>query len=121
MVLKLMERCPLKYKFVHAVSCLSTHTILSDKTAAQKKFKNLVGIFYQHNLISSNEGDNAKVQFNSFLSASHGKWKDILISFDENKDRLDDLYYKLIGENKTYKDLWTITRKGTSPNRLCDS
>ena len=69
MVSKLVERSPLNYKIVAAVSALEPSYIISSKVNAEKKFKNLVEILYERDLITSIVADK-KLQFCS-LSLLH--------------------------------------------------
>ena len=48
--------------------------------------------------------DNAKLQFCSLSSAVRVKLNERFENFSENDSRLDDFYYDVIGQDKSYKD-----------------
>ena len=110
MVSKLVERSPLNYQIVAAVSALVPSYIISNKVNAERKFKNLVEILYESDWISTIVADNAKLQFCSLSSAAHVKLNERFENFSENDSRLDDLYYDVIGQDKSYKDLWFVIK-----------
>ena len=103
MVSKLVERSPLNYEIVAAVSALDPSHIISSKVNAEKKFKNLVDIFYERDLITSIVADNPKLQFCSLSSAARVKLDERFENFSENGRCLDDFYYDVIGQDKSYK------------------
>ena len=104
MVSKLVERRTLNYKIVAAVSALDPSYIIASKVNAEKKFKNLVEILYERDWITSIAADNAKLQFCSLSSAVRVKLNERFENFSENDSRLDDFYYDVIGQDKSYKD-----------------
>ena len=106
MVSKLVERSPFNYKIVAAVSALDPSYIISSKVNAEKKFKNLVKIFYERDLVTSIVAGNAKLQFCSLSSAARLKLNERFENFSENDSLLDDFYYDVIGQDKSYKDPW---------------
>ena len=110
MVSKLVERSPLNYEIVAAVSALDPSYIISSKVNAEKKFKNLVEILYERDLITSIVADNAKLEFCSLSSAARVKLNEIFKNFSENDSRLDDFYYDVIGQDKSYKDPWCVSK-----------
>ena len=110
MVSKLVERSPLNYKIVAAVSALDPSYIISGKVNAEKKFKNLVKILYERDLITFIVADNAKLQFCSLSSAAHLKLNERFENFSENDSRPDDFYYDVIGQDKSYKDPWFVIK-----------
>ena len=103
MVSKLIERRPLNYKIVAAVSALDPSYIISSKVNAEKKFENLVEILYERDLITSIVADNAKLQFCSLSSAARVNLNERFENFSENDSRLDGFYYDVIGQDKSYK------------------
>ena len=110
MVSKLVERSPLNYKIVAAVSALDPSYIISSKVSAEKKFKNLVKILYERDLITSIVADNAKLQFYSLSSAARVKLNERFENFSENDSRPDDFDYDVIGQDKSYKDPWFVIK-----------
>ena len=54
--------------------------------------------------------DNAKLQFWSLSSAARVKLNKRFENFSENDSRLDDFHYDIIGQDKSYKDLWFVIK-----------
>ena len=104
MVSKLVERSPLNYKIVAAVSALDPSYIISNKVIAKKKFKNLVKILYERDLVTSIVADNAKLLFCSLSSAARVKLNERFENFSGNDSRLDDFYYDVIETERKRKD-----------------
>ena len=50
--------------------------------------------------------DNAKLKLCSLSSAARVKLNERFENFNENDSRLDDCYYDVIGQDKSFKDLW---------------
>ena len=96
MVSKLVERSPLNYKIVAAVSELGPSYIISSKVSARKKFKNLVKILYERDWITSIVADDAKLQFCSLSSAARVKLNESFQNFSEHDSRLDDFIMMLL-------------------------
>ena len=61
-------------------------------------------------MITSIVADNAKLQFCSLSSAAHVKLNEIFENFSENGNCLDDFYYDVIGQDKSYKDPWFVIK-----------
>ena len=110
MVSKLVKRSPLNYKIVAAVSALDPSYIISSKVNAEKKFKNLVEILHERDLITSIVADNAKLQFCSLSSAACVKLNERFENFSETDSRLHDFCYDVIGQDKSYKDPWFVIK-----------
>ena len=88
----------------------SYHYIISSKVNAEKKFKNLVKILYERDLITSIVADNAKLQFCNFSFAARVKLNERFENFSENDSRPDDFYYDVIVQDKSYKDPWFVIK-----------
>ena len=54
--------------------------------------------------------DNAKLQFCSLSSAACVKLNERFENFSENDSRLNDFYCDVIGQDKSYKDLWIVIK-----------
>ena len=107
---KLAERSPLNYKIVSTVSALDPNYIISSKVNTEKKFKKLVEIFYERDRITSIVADNVKQQFFNLTSCSKAKLNEKCEKFTENDSCLDDFYNDIIGQDKSYKDLWFVIK-----------
>ena len=107
---KLAEKSPLNCKIVSAVSILGPNYIISSKVNAEKKFKKFVEILYERDWIASVVTDNAKQQFFNLTSCAKAKLNEKFDKFKENDSRLDDFYYDILGQDKSYKDLWFVIK-----------
>lgn len=87
-VSKMMDRSPLKYKLTKAISCFDP-TIACQKTGSER-LTHLLKILVEHNWLTGDCADRAKVQFNSVCSSLQGKR--LFSDFNMNKDRLDNLW-----------------------------
>ena len=110
MVSKLAERSPLNYKIVSLVSALDPNYIISRKVSAEKKFKKLVKTLYERDWITAIVADNAKQQFFNLTSCAKANLNEKFEKFTENNSCLDDFYYDIIGQDKSYKDLWFVIK-----------
>ena len=54
--------------------------------------------------------DNVKLQFCSLSSAAHVQLNERFENFSENDSHLDHFYYDVIGQDKSYKDLWFVIK-----------
>ena len=54
--------------------------------------------------------DNAKQQFFNLTSCAKAKLNEKFDKFKENNSRLDDFYYDIFGQDKSYKDLWFVIK-----------
>ena len=102
---KLAEKSPLNCKIISAVSILDPNYIISSKVNAEKKFKKFVEILYERDWIASVVTDNAKQQFFNLTSCAKAKLNEKFDKFKESDSRLDDFYYDIFGQDKSYKDL----------------
>ena len=70
-------------------------------------FWGLVDILFKHKRLTSNEGDDAKVQFDEFLSVVVRPNKDAFSSFDYTKSRLDEFLSLYLASEKKYTRLYS--------------
>lgn len=109
-VVKLLERCPVKYGIVRAISCLVPSTIANNQTLAEKRMTDLVQTLYETNHISAVTADTAKSQFAALMVDAKSKFREHFAQFNRSKDRLDKFYVNLIGSSPEYADLLSVIR-----------
>ena len=56
---KLIERSPVKYKLVHAISCLSPSLILNNRMLSEKRMETLLQCLHDLNNVSAEVADKA--------------------------------------------------------------
>jgi hypothetical protein len=105
---KIVERSPLRYNIVRAISCLVPRTIVTNPTLAERRLKDLVQILFDKKHISAVTADKSKLQMTALCAnaATETQFKD----FDKNKDRLDSFYYSVIGQNSEFVELFSVIR-----------
>ena len=110
MIEKLQERSPLKYPIVRCAAALDPEKMADCPEEAAKLFEGLVQLLFEHGRLTSNEAEDAKSQFDSFLTAVVRPNEDVFRAFDETQTRLDEfLCIYLVGNNK-YELLFKIVK-----------
>jgi len=107
---KMIERSPLRYSIVRAVSCFVPARVVSNRTLCERRMSELVQILYERNHLTSAAADCAKVQFANLCTAAIGDLKDTFNSFSRENSRLDAFYYSTVGQNNDYSDLWSVMK-----------
>ena len=59
---------------------------------------------------TASKGDDCLQEFKQWIREVAKEESPQLSSFDKTKDRLDELYYRLIGAHEKYKALWEVVR-----------
>jgi len=109
-VAKLIDRCPLKYGIVRAISCLVPSTVANHQMLAERRMATLAQTLYDTNHISALTADKAKSQFAALSLDAKGKFHDDFANFTRSKDRLDNFYFRLIGSSSEYAELFSVIR-----------
>ena len=68
LVKKIPEKCPLNYSLIRNTSCFSPNKIISQKVSCISKFEKHYDKLFQFKHISGTVADNAKLDFDAFLS-----------------------------------------------------
>jgi len=106
-VKKLVERSPLKYKFVYAASCLDPKNIYTRPEQSKTKFGTCVSMLLANNHVTSLEADRAIMQFGRFVQRID---REEFRKFDRHTSRLGTFYAKLMSDQEEYKDAWNICK-----------
>ena len=108
LILKLFEKCPLKFKMTRAISCLSSTEISSLKPEILKKrFNLLVQLFHDDRIISSIAAEKAEKRYNQLINNSD--FLEETSKFNINHDRVDEFYSRILDSSVTL-DLENVVR-----------
>jgi len=107
-IAKIFERSPLRYCIVRAISCFVPRTIVTNPTLAERRLKDLVQVLYDKKHISAVAADKAKLQMTVLCAnaATEAQFKE----FEKSKNRLDSLYYSVIGQKSEFVELFSVIR-----------
>jgi len=109
-LLKLLERLPTNKTIVVTASSLSPKNMIEIPTKAQKRFKKMADNLFALKFITSSEADNAKFQYDDFMSKDVLLNKDKFMKFNFKADRVDTFLYQFVEVNKDYSDLWKVMK-----------
>ena len=104
-VLKLQERSPLKYLIVRCSSCLVPRSIVNDSESVILQFNKVVDKLFKHQQLKNKEADEAKLQFEEFVTNYVPQHSDKFNSFNVSMQRLDKFYGKFLHKNQQYKSI----------------
>ena len=110
MVGQLQERCPLKYATIRAMDCLDPALILGDPEKAVEKMGTIFQKLLNNKWLTASKCDKCLQEFKQWIREVAKGESLQLSSFDKTKDRLDELYYGLIGVNEKYKSLLEVVK-----------
>jgi hypothetical protein len=107
---KLIERSPLRYKIVRAISCFVPSTISNNHVLAQSRMGDLVQILYNTNHITALTADNSKMQFSKLCDLASRELHQQFEEYSRGNERLDKFYFNILGLNPDFSDLFSIVR-----------
>jgi len=110
MTAKIIERSPLKYPVVRAVSCFVPSTILNNRSLAVTRLRDLLQMLFMTNHINAVTADNSKCQFSSLCDEVSGDYCAKFSTFSTSMDRLDTFYYNTLGDKADFTDLFSVIR-----------
>ena len=106
-VLKLQERSPLKYLIVRCSSCLVPRSIVNESESFNLQFNKVVDKLFKHQQLN-NEADEAKLQFEEFVTIYVPRHSDKFNSFNVSMQCLDKFYGEFLCKNQQYKSMWKV-------------
>ena len=106
-VLKLQERSPLKYLIVRCSSCLVPRSIVNESESFNLQFNKVVDKLFKHQQLN-NEVDEAKLQFEEFVTIYVPRHSDKFNSFNVSMQCLDKFYGEFLCKNQQYKSMWKV-------------
>ena len=98
-VVKLQERSALKYLIVRCSSSLVPQNILNDEDAVILNFNKIVDKLFQHKPLNNIEADNAKLQFEDYVTYLTMLHADEFNTFDMSIQRLVRFYGNFLHKN----------------------
>lgn len=105
---KLQERCPLKYSVVRCASCLDPTSMVSVPEVSKLQFNALIDKLYSSNWLPEKRAEEAKVQFDEFLSLTLKENQEKFSKFDWKEQRVDGFLGSFLHRNEKYKALWDV-------------
>ena len=91
-------------------SCLSPESIALHQEESKLRFSKLVEKFFEGKWLSENECEDAKLQYDRFLSSCAKEHKEKFVEFDRASDRVDLFFGKFLNGNKAYGSLWKVCK-----------
>ena len=109
-MLEMLERSPLKYILVRSLSSLNPKNMVNYKADSTKMFTRVMDKLYDNKHLSSKESDNAKLQYEEFISDVVSRYQEDFLNFDMANDRLDQFFGKFLNSLDKYKNLWKVVQ-----------
>ena len=110
MLLKLLERLPTNRILVVTASSLSPVNMARIASKAQKKFQKMADNLFSLKFITSSVADNAKFQYDQFMSREAVINQEKFLKFNFKTDRLDSFLYQFVAINADNSDLWKVMK-----------
>ena len=107
---KMQERCPLSSHLVRCASSLNPVNMANQGRACIVKFGALVDRLYEHKWLNDREGDDAKAQYEEFITDVVRPNNDIFADYDFTDTRLDDFFSVHLAGSKKYICMWKVTK-----------
>ena len=104
-VIKLLERCPLKYSLVESLVIVTPQNLISNFAEAQVKFERLLQILLKRKCCLTEACDEIRTQFKGFVLEMKQNHLGEFLSFIVNTDRLDEFYCSYM-KNAKYANVW---------------
>jgi len=105
---KIVERSPLRYSIVHAISCFVPSTIVDNAALAERRLGELVQILFDKKHISALTADKSKQQMTILCANAATELQ--FNEFEKSKDRLDRFDYSVIGQKSDFVELFSVVR-----------
>jgi hypothetical protein len=102
---KVIERSPLKYAVVRAISCFVPSRISNNRTLSEKRMAELAQILYERNHFTAVVCDSAKVQFSALCGKAVGDLKGTFEDYSAQDMRLDTFYFDIVGKKRVCRSM----------------
>ena len=106
--LKLQERSPLKYLIVRCSPCLVQLNIVIEIENVVLQFNKVVDKLFKHQQLNNKEADEAKLQFQKFVTNYVPQHSNKFNSFNVSMQHLDKFYGEFLHKNQHYKSVWKV-------------
>ena len=107
---KLNERSPLNFAIVRNASSLMPQQMIKDKEASIIRFKSLAEKLSKLKLLSSDQCDKAKEQYEEFVDDECVKYRETFSKFDHVVDSLDKFLGVYLHKVPKYECLWIVCK-----------
>ena len=91
--------------FVRCSSCLVPRSIVNESESVILQFNKVVDKLFKHQQLN-NEADEAKLQFEEFVTIYVPRHSDKFNSFNVSMQCLDKFYGEFLHKNQQYKSMW---------------
>ena len=105
---KLKERSPLSYGVVRNAVCFVPSEMVNHGATSELRAKNLIQKLYDLKLLSSQEADKAKQEYQAFLTSVAVTDQDKFLSYDMDKNRLDSFLSGYMKGVTKFANLWKV-------------
>ena len=107
---KLKERSPLSYGVVRNAVCFVPSEMVNHGATSELRAKNLIQKLYDLKLLSSQEADKAKQEYETFLTSVVVTDQDKFLSYDMDKNRLDSFLSGYMKGVAKFAHLWKVCK-----------
>ena len=102
-VVNLLSKVPIQYALIRDSSSLSPINMVNQASLMSTRFDRLADLLYSLKFISSFVADNAKFQYQQFISKDVINNKDEFLSFDMKEQRVDTFLGEYLSVNSQFK------------------
>ena len=107
---KIIERSPLKYSIVRYAECFNASEMVNCADSCILKSSNLIQGLYELKILSEKEADNAKQEYQEFISSLCIEKKDDFLSFNMDSGRLDVFFGGYLHHNDKFSNMWKVCK-----------
>ena len=100
---ELQERCPLQYLVIRNASCLAPTTMITQPEVSKLQFNSLVDKLYSCKWLSEKSSEEAKLQFEEFLSLPCKQNCEKFSQFKWEEQRIDEFLGAFLHRNEKYQ------------------
>ena len=108
-VMKLIERSPIKYEVVHHIRSFSPFFIRRHPNSCISVFEELLAYLVKNGYLVLSQCDSLVKQYRQMVEADRRAIIQKIAVFQKT-DRLDSLFYDMIGNEDNYKELWDVCK-----------
>ena len=107
---KLLEKSPIKSRFVRGLSCFDPKVVRNFSDIAIKRVDIVLETLHESDKIKGEVADNAKKQYQKMVSEAQSTWSQKFEGFNDDGIGLDEFYHLLIGADKQYEEIWYVMK-----------
>ena len=112
LITKLQERSPLKYMLARSAACLSPLEMVNNinKSECLVRFGSMVEKVHSEKWLPAQACDDAKEQYEDFISTVVKENRDKFLRFDIKKDRVDEFLGLFLHRKTHFLSLWKVAK-----------